>query len=101
MSAQLGSLHSSSEQGRKQSNEDGNAPKRPACSECRRKVFPWVYCSPLTQFQKIRCIGSGEPPCQNCLEAGVECIYVEGKKRGPAKGYFDVITKRFLGNFEC
>ena len=50
-------------------------------------------------LQKIRCIGTGEPPCQNCLEAGVECIYVEGKKRGPAKGYFDVITKRFASLF--
>jgi Fungal Zn(2)-Cys(6) binuclear cluster domain len=46
------------------------------------------------RVQKIRCIGTGEPPCQNCQDAGVECVYVEGKKRGPAKGYFEVIAGR-------
>jgi Fungal Zn(2)-Cys(6) binuclear cluster domain len=97
MNSQLRRIQPSPEQIRRQSNEDGSIPKRPACSECRRKVIALTFLIGRgvdDVVQKIRCIGTGEPPCQNCLEAGIDCVYVEGKKRGPAKGYFDVITKR-------
>ena len=63
-----------------QSQQPVDGLKRAACYECRRK--------------KTKCIGNGEPPCRNCLESGSLCYYVESKKRGPAKGYFDSITKR-------
>jgi Fungal Zn(2)-Cys(6) binuclear cluster domain len=47
----------------------------------------------LCRNRKVKC--SGEIPCQGCRARGVECVYIDGKKRGPPLGYVRV-KKRIL-----
>ncbi|KAI8082944.1 fungal-specific transcription factor domain-containing protein [Halteromyces radiatus] len=50
-----------------------------ACSPCRKK--------------KKKCDGA-KPNCRNCTEAGLECGYAECKRRGPRKGYVQLLEER-------
>ncbi|KAJ2548498.1 hypothetical protein EV175_004804, partial [Coemansia sp. RSA 1933] len=51
-----------------------------ACDKCRRK--------------KVKCDGK-LPVCTHCEELGYDCTYLDAtKKRGPPKGYIDVIESR-------
>ncbi|KAJ2517855.1 hypothetical protein H4217_003692 [Coemansia sp. RSA 1939] len=51
-----------------------------ACDKCRRK--------------KVKCDGK-HPVCSHCEELGYECTYLDAtKKRGPPKGYIEVIESR-------
>ncbi|KAJ2861381.1 hypothetical protein GGI22_002467, partial [Coemansia erecta] len=51
-----------------------------ACDKCRRK--------------KVKCDGK-QPVCTHCEELGHQCTYLDAtKKRGPPKGYIEVIETR-------
>ncbi|KAJ1814604.1 hypothetical protein LPJ56_004805, partial [Coemansia sp. RSA 2599] len=51
-----------------------------ACDRCRRK--------------KVKCDGK-QPVCTHCSAIGVKCTYLDAtKKRGPPKGYIEVIENR-------
>ncbi|KAG1166961.1 hypothetical protein G6F36_012747 [Rhizopus arrhizus] len=50
-----------------------------ACILCRKK--------------KIKCDGT-KPFCLHCQESNLECEYTESKKRGPRKGYVQVLEDR-------
>ncbi|KAI8870843.1 hypothetical protein GQ42DRAFT_102895, partial [Ramicandelaber brevisporus] len=52
-----------------------------ACDQCRRR--------------KAKCDFSGSGPCSGCTSAGIECQFTkQSKKRGPPKGYIEVIESR-------
>ncbi|KAI9484046.1 MAG: fungal-specific transcription factor domain-containing protein [Benjaminiella poitrasii] len=55
-----------------------------ACVHCRKK--------------KIKC-DENKPSCTQCQEANVICEYTEPKKRGPRKGYVQLLEER-LGQME-
>ncbi|KAI9487962.1 fungal-specific transcription factor domain-containing protein [Zychaea mexicana] len=50
-----------------------------ACVLCRKK--------------KIKCDGT-KPECLHCQEANTQCEYTESKKRGPRKGYVQLLEER-------
>ncbi|ORZ01297.1 fungal-specific transcription factor domain-domain-containing protein [Syncephalastrum racemosum] len=50
-----------------------------ACIMCRKK--------------KIKCDGT-KPECLHCLEANITCEYSECRKRGPRKGYVQLLEER-------
>ncbi|KAJ2878287.1 hypothetical protein FB639_003437, partial [Coemansia asiatica] len=51
-----------------------------ACDRCRRK--------------KVKCDGK-QPICTHCSAIGIKCTYLDAtKKRGPPKGYIEVIENR-------
>ncbi|KAI9302003.1 fungal-specific transcription factor domain-containing protein [Cunninghamella echinulata] len=50
-----------------------------ACTPCRKK--------------KKRCDGT-KPFCRNCQEAGIDCAYAACKRRGPRKGYVQLLEER-------
>ncbi|KAJ2381557.1 hypothetical protein GGI05_005942, partial [Coemansia sp. RSA 2603] len=51
-----------------------------ACDKCRRK--------------KVKCDGK-RPICTHCAALGESCTYLDAtKKRGPPKGYIEVIENR-------
>lgn len=50
-----------------------------ACVHCRKK--------------KIKCDG-GKPECLHCQDANTVCEYTESKKRGPRKGYVQLLEER-------
>ncbi|KAI8076676.1 fungal-specific transcription factor domain-containing protein [Gilbertella persicaria] len=50
-----------------------------ACNHCRKK--------------KIKCDES-RPKCTQCQEASIACEYTEPKKRGPRKGYVQLLEER-------
>ncbi|KAI8067089.1 fungal-specific transcription factor domain-containing protein [Gongronella butleri] len=52
-----------------------------ACTPCRKK--------------KKRCDGA-KPVCRNCVEANVECAYAACKRRGPRKGYVQLLEERLV-----
>ncbi|OAD77566.1 Zn(2)-C6 fungal-specific transcription factor [Phycomyces blakesleeanus NRRL 1555(-)] len=52
-----------------------------ACVLCRKK--------------KIKCDGT-KPECLHCQAANMNCEYTESKKRGPRKGYVQVLEERLL-----
>ncbi|PYH99810.1 citrinin biosynthesis transcriptional activator CtnR [Aspergillus ellipticus CBS 707.79] len=69
------------------SSEQPQSRKRPgaACAECRRR--------------KMRCDGK-QPQCENCVNAGVECIFnPPNSRRGPKKGHLKSLQTR-LANLE-
>ena len=51
-----------------------------------RKTLACVLC----RSRKVKC--SGEIPCKGCVSRGIECVVIDGKKRGPPLGY--VRTKK-------
>ncbi|CAO3588312.1 unnamed protein product [Absidia cylindrospora] len=50
-----------------------------ACTPCRKK--------------KKRCDGA-KPNCRNCMHAAIECTYAACKRRGPRKGYVQLLEER-------
>ncbi|OAD80486.1 Zn(2)-C6 fungal-specific transcription factor [Phycomyces blakesleeanus NRRL 1555(-)] len=52
-----------------------------ACIICRKK--------------KIKCDGT-KPDCLHCQQAGTKCEYTECKKRGPRKGYVQLLEERLI-----
>lgn len=42
---------------------------------------------------KIKCDGT-KPYCIHCQESNLDCVYTESKKRGPRKGYVQVLEVR-------
>lgn len=47
----------------------------------------------IARFLKIKCDES-RPDCGQCQEANVLCEYTEPKKRGPRKGYVQLLEER-------